>query len=820
MRLPPLRSLPALILDVALAVVCALHVPALQQRACAPLVFSADHGVVVVSRVIDLPAAGEVRTGDRLLGWNGAPVPIPAAVEFYTDRAYIGDTVVLTLDRAGHQVQTAVRLLPAMTAVSLIVTLFTGIITWLAGVFILLARPRDRTAVVLHWCMISMAVIVVAGFEGVVPGSILGYVGSVLFFLSYAGITSSFFLFTTLFPRAKPGPYRWKLLVACVPTFAVTGVMLFHHSQAIRLSSVGEFTAYRFWFDLFHVILLVSVGGGLLNLGHSLVHAASSEERRKIRWLLWGLTVGTAPFLLCTVLPQALGLPVVLHEAYTVGFLALIPIAFAISIARHRLLDIDLVISRTTAYAVVIGIVVGIYALLVGTTAAIIGSRPGVLPAIAAVIVALMFGPLRHKVQQIVDRRFFHVRYNYRQVERDFVEKIRAAFDIPALARIVLDSLESVMPVDRAGAFTLERPGNRLVAVDRRGFQEPDHSRWPAALADTCATLRLPMATDTALESGIPHASAEAHPLTTWGIALVVPLFSGEQDVVGVLMLGPKKSGQRFSQEDADLLGVMCAQAGLALQRIRLQHSLILRQGERDRLVELNELKSDFVSYVSHELRTPLTSIRMFTELLQDPHRKLDRQSLEYLGIIEGETERLDRMVGTILDSARIDRGLKEYSPVDTNLGDVARRAVQIMGYQLTTQGFRVEVRTGRHPLMIHADPDAVAQAIINLISNAIKYSAGRKFLGISVRKDGERALCLVRDRGVGIHPDALPHVFEKFYRAPGGPAGTRGVGLGLPLVRHIMDAHGGSVTAESVPGSGSTFTLAFPLVPQPKPRT
>jgi two-component system phosphate regulon sensor histidine kinase PhoR len=204
----------------------------------------------------------------------------------------------------------------------------------------------------------------------------------------------------------------------------------------------------------------------------------------------------------------------------------------------------------------------------------------------------------------------------------------------------------------------------------------------------------------------------------------------------------------------------------------------------------------------------------MFTELLRDARRKPDRRSSEYLGIIEGETERLDRMVGTILDSARIDRGLKEYTLTETDLIAVTRRVVQIMGYQLTTQGFRVDLRTGTRPLLIRADPDAVAQAIINLVSNAIKYSAERKYLGISVRKKAGHALCSVRDRGVGISPEALPHVFEKFYRSPDHQSRTRGVGLGLPLVHHIMEAHGGSVTAESIPGRGCTITLTFPLSP------
>jgi signal transduction histidine kinase len=817
MKLPPFRSALVLLLDIGLAAVCALHIPALEHRARAPLEPSAENGAVVLYRITDSSAAGDLRQGDRLISWNGEALTIPATVELFSDRGNIGDPVSVTVERSGREIQTVMHLIPAMTGIAMIITLLTGIVTWCAGVFILLARPRDRTAAVLHWCMISMAVVVVIGFEGLVPGNILGYASSALFFVSYAAIASTFFLFTTLFPRPKAGRSIWKLLLTYPPVIALTGLMLYHHWRAIVLPSVEEFAAYRVWFDVFHVVLLLYVAGGLANLGHSLAHAASSEERRKIRWLLWGLTLGVSPFLLLTVLPQALGVPAVLQEAYTLGFLALIPVAFAISIARHHLLDIDLVISRTTAYAVVIGIAVAVYALIVGATAGIIGSRPGLLPAVAAVAIALLFEPLRKRAQRLVDRRFFRVRYNYRMVQRTLTEQIRLAFDLPALARSFLDSLEGVMPLERSGVFAVEQPGNRAVAVDCRGFDGPDPCGFPPAVAHAWAHLRLPMAVDGAIEAGTPHVPAEIPFMNEHGIALVIPVLHGEQDVVGLVIVGPKKSARRFSQEDVDLLTAACTQAGLAIQRIRLQRALVLQQAERDRLADLNELKSDFVSSVSHELRTPLTSIRMFTELLQQARRKPDRQSIEYLAIIEGETDRLDRMVGTILDSARINRGLKEYTLTETDLAGVTRRVVQIMGYQLTTQGFRVDVRTGRHPLMIQADGDAVAQAIINLISNAIKYSADRKTLGVSVRKSGDHALCVVRDRGVGIGPEALPHIFEKFYRGADRQPGTRGVGLGLPLVRHIMEAHGGTVAVESVSGRGSTFTLAFPLFTHPK---
>jgi two-component system phosphate regulon sensor histidine kinase PhoR len=253
-----------------------------------------------------------------------------------------------------------------------------------------------------------------------------------------------------------------------------------------------------------------------------------------------------------------------------------------------------------------------------------------------------------------------------------------------------------------------------------------------------------------------------------------------------------------------------------------LQQKLLLEHAESERLKELNELKSDFVSYVSHELRTPLTSIKMFAELLRTRQRKPDSKGMEYLRIIEGESDRLNHMVTTILDAARMDRDMNIYVFEDVDLVDAAKTALAAMRYQLDKQGFRVlflqklaprrRERTPGTTLMITADREATVQAITNLISNAIKYSGKKKHLKILILRDGKFALCRVQDKGVGISPEVLPHLFDKFYRDPTHSTRVQGIGLGLPLVHHIMQAHKGTVEVESVPGKGSTFTLSFPL--------
>jgi two-component system phosphate regulon sensor histidine kinase PhoR len=243
---------------------------------------------------------------------------------------------------------------------------------------------------------------------------------------------------------------------------------------------------------------------------------------------------------------------------------------------------------------------------------------------------------------------------------------------------------------------------------------------------------------------------------------------------------------------------------------------LLLEQVAARRLEELNRMKSDFVSYVSHELRTPLTSIKMFTEMLRSRRLRLGRTAREYVGVIEGESERLGRMVTTILDSARIEQGVKEYRLAPGDLREHVRCALDAMAFQLKQHGFAVRVVEPRRPLTVMADRDAVVQAIVNLVANAIKYSGAKKQLTLRLARKEGSATCSVQDRGRGIPADVIPHLFERFYRAPEVRRDIQGVGLGLPLVSHIMGAHRGTVEVESVVGKGSVFTLVFPASPAP----
>jgi signal transduction histidine kinase len=230
----------------------------------------------------------------------------------------------------------------------------------------------------------------------------------------------------------------------------------------------------------------------------------------------------------------------------------------------------------------------------------------------------------------------------------------------------------------------------------------------------------------------------------------------------------------------------------------------------------LAELRSQFVSSVSHELKTPLTSIRMFAESLQmdDESGTADpRERAEYLDTIVCESERLTRLLNNVLDFSRIERGQKNYHLQSEELPGVVGAAVRAMRFPLAEQGFDLSVDLCEDLPSLRLDRDAIEQAILNLLNNAMKYSGKSREIGLRLSRRNGSALIQVSDRGIGIPAGEQRRIFDKFYRVPSKEnTAISGTGLGLALVAHIAAAHGGSVEVESAPGKGSTFSIALPL--------
>jgi signal transduction histidine kinase len=223
-------------------------------------------------------------------------------------------------------------------------------------------------------------------------------------------------------------------------------------------------------------------------------------------------------------------------------------------------------------------------------------------------------------------------------------------------------------------------------------------------------------------------------------------------------------------------------------------------------------LQSEFVSAVSHEFRTPLTSLRQLSEMLSKgrvPTEDLRQKSYD---LLSRESERLQRLVESLLDFGRIEARGYRYHYEDLEPGKLVGDVVAEFREKAAAQGYDVELETaGEYPL-IHADREALSLALRNLLDNAVKYSPDCRTVWVEMGRERDRLAIRVRDRGLGIPPSEQKNIFHKFVRGTGSRAAhIQGTGIGLAMARHIIEAHDGEIRLESAPGEGSTFTILLP---------
>ena len=238
---------------------------------------------------------------------------------------------------------------------------------------------------------------------------------------------------------------------------------------------------------------------------------------------------------------------------------------------------------------------------------------------------------------------------------------------------------------------------------------------------------------------------------------------------------------------------------------------------------EISRMKNEFVSHVSHELKTPLASITAYAEMLVDGEVPDEKTRNEFYAVIQSQAQRLNRLIEDILNVSRIESGLVKVEMQPVSLAMVARESVQMMKQQAEEKNIQLIEQAPVLHDMVMADRDMLSRVIVNLLSNAIKYTRPGGLVSVtcevdepdmSERNSGGLVRVNVTDTGVGIPANEIQHVFEKFYRVQANSKYAKGTGLGLNLVKQIVEkVHGGRVFVESKLGKGSTFGFEIPLL-------
>lgn len=274
--------------------------------------------------------------------------------------------------------------------------------------------------------------------------------------------------------------------------------------------------------------------------------------------------------------------------------------------------------------------------------------------------------------------------------------------------------------------------------------------------------------------------------------------------LIGVLNIDHAQPNA-FTPDHEHLLAVAASQVAVAIENARLYTQLLAEKRRQD----------EFLAIVSHELRTPLTCIQSSVSLLLEDEPPEGETAREFLEIIQRQNERLILMVNNLLNATRLEHAELQLVSQPVVLDALVSRAVHRLRLLAAEKQITVRTQLPDEPVSIVGDADWLEQAIVNLLDNAIKFTPSEGEVSVAVQVEPQEVSVMVHDTGIGIPESELERVFDKFYRVPDQPAGTprprHGGGLGLYIVRRVIEAHGGHIRVESTPGAGSTFTVSLP---------
>ncbi|MEJ2108267.1 MAG: GAF domain-containing sensor histidine kinase, partial [Acidiferrobacteraceae bacterium] len=499
------------------------------------------------------------------------------------------------------------------------------------------------------------------------------------------------------------------------------------------------------------------------------------------------------------------------------------------------------VVTVTTALLLLVGLVAGQFVSRVGgNLTLVIAASVGL-----AVILALVYQPFHRFVMWIVNRILWRGGYDPSDILREYGRSISNLLTLEQLATVAVGTLSDVLGVQRGALVMIARGSDRVTLRVTAGMGHIEAEEITLAL-DSPILLRLMMSGEPFFQYDLDHhpdlqaaSPQEKEALRALGMEIYLPILARER-VLGLLVLGPQRSGEPYAEREVTFLNTLAQQTGVALQnaylysRMKGLYDKISRLNEDLRtaytkLMKMDQAKTDFLSIASHELRTPLTVIQGYTDILEELASTQELPSSQVVEIaknLKTPIERLGTIVTAMLDASTIEVHALDLQYTATTLQAVISMAVGPWRGALKERNFELVIEGVDDIPPIEVDLQRLSQAFTNIVSNAIKYTPDNGRISITAAVlDAEHFAVTFTDTGVGIDSGDQELIFEKFYRVGSlllhstGDTKFKGAGpgLGLHIARGVIEAHGGQVWVESEGFDeekcpGSSFHVVLPL--------
>jgi signal transduction histidine kinase len=802
-----------LLLDIIVVCFCAAGIYSIYLKANLPFSLTTKEANLVIEEVSI--GDGDFSKGQIINSIDGFTLNNWEEVELYLDGKKIGDKVNISIYNNAKLFETT--LTSYYSLFDILIISIVGLFFIFFAILVRIKAPDNNSASLFHIASLGLGMVITMTASGYTIGAFgYGYINRILWLIVYSVTPVLFIHFALYFVKGNKKRKSWILSIlysAAVVNVIVLGYFFF---DAVSNSSLVGIKNYVLYYDTFFRVFQTACIVAAISLCiYAYKSATALEERKRLQWLLLGFFIGPFSFVLFWILPILLTGHSLIPESLAIIFLIAIPVTFSIAIVKYHLMDINLLVRRSIVYSIILAAIiltyVGLSSLITLFVQDVNPAFPSILTAIT-VVVALQ--PLKTGIQKFVDRKFFRVEYDYREEQRRFLDDIKSSLDIQTLAEKIVTLTNSLIPVDNIGFFILSKPDYRIKMIANNGWDKLKGRSLKFEKEKLKTDLSTPVALIDRVEPGLIIEAADIKVFKKWGMELVFPVKSPTDDIHAFLALGSKKAGTRFLIDDVELLNAVTDTAALAIDRIKLQEDLIREHIEAERLEELNKMKSFFFESITHDLKNPLASIKMFVELLQMELSQPSEKSLKHLKIIDGESDKLRRLIDNILDAGKIEKGMKSYALKKIELNKVVYEVLNELQYQANMKKQSIVFEENTNKFFINADSDAVERALINLLTNAIKYSNEHKTTNVSIQLKDDFVVFRVKDQGQGMGKEQLAKVFEPYYRSENeAELKAEGTGLGLAIVKHIMEAHNGKIEVESEIGKGSIFTLWFPVI-------
>jgi len=586
---------------------------------------------------------------------------------------------------------------------------------------------------------------------------------------------------------------------------------------------------------------------------YSTRHASSVRAQQQTRLFFVGTLLSFVPILMLTVLPALLHLRSAVDGTLSMLFLLFFPLSLGYALLRYQVLIIDSYIRRTVTW-IVGGVCLALLAYaLFAVGSLLVADRVAIF--LACLLGAGVVGaPVLWRVAAILTERYFfpEARYYERLLKQAQYSQVKETFNLQLIAQSLTLDIMTTLKAPEACLFFLDEEARSYTLVTP--YQEDERQELlrvlvldplasALALSERDGSAAIAIASPLVSElqgarrplflNEASHAPQEQHAGLSRYLSprmphelgldlLLAPVYTLQGQLIGILVVGDRGDEQHYAGPELEALQHLARSSAAALETARL-YEVTTRQQQRsaremaqayEQQRQLSAIKDELIVHMSHELRTPLTEVSGFLDLLGDQEERALDPSLQALFVQKAQHGCADllSLVDTILNAAQTGALVAPLPCEDVSLTQVVREELDNLGPN-ALQDHRIQL-PGEAQVIAWANTRSVQQIVRNLLSNALKYSPAQATIIVSAAEDGDWALLLVRDEGLGIPPAEKPLLFGKFVRLQRDMSGAiRGTGLGLYICKQLVEAMGGQIWVESsgIEGEGSCFHVRLP---------